>query len=187
MCSILVLTEVKCLFISLWQILGLECFPVQREKKKQKAKPHCSLKVIELGGFLGYAIYVELADNLLSRALSLKKMVIDPCAYSGGERKERNDLEKVLVARASAEQLEISLPPGAELVILWSVKFHGQAQMGSMAYKIWAEIIAGVGDRICFAGKRLHFPFDHLLQSINVFLSIVMILSYWKEILLIWK
>ncbi|KAJ9163906.1 hypothetical protein P3X46_023528 [Hevea brasiliensis] len=100
------------------KILGLECLSLQCKKKKQKAKPHRCLKVVELGGFVGYAIDVELAKNILKRAVSLEKLVIDPCAYSWGEREERTDLECVIAARACAKQLDMSLPPGAELVIL---------------------------------------------------------------------
>lgn len=91
---------------------------IGRKMKVQKAKPHHYLKMIELGGFLGSAINWKLAEHLLKRAVSLEKLIIDPCVASMKYEEGCKNLEKMLAARARAKHLETSLPPKAELVIL---------------------------------------------------------------------
>ncbi|XVF76209.1 hypothetical protein PTKIN_Ptkin13bG0248200 [Pterospermum kingtungense] len=89
-----------------------------RSVKEQEPKPVLQhLKVIEFIGFAGCVVEVELLLCLLGRAVSLKRLMIDPCSYTCGMRFDRGP-ELLLAARNRAKQLKTRLPPGAELVIL---------------------------------------------------------------------
>ncbi|XVE96415.1 hypothetical protein REPUB_Repub02eG0219800 [Reevesia pubescens] len=102
------------------KVQQLDCMRMYRKVKEQETEqPHRRLKVIEFIGFVGCAVDIELLLCLLKRAVSLEKLMIDPCAgYHFGERFECGDLELLLSARSQAKQLETRLPPSAELVIL---------------------------------------------------------------------
>ncbi|KAK9278569.1 hypothetical protein L1049_028141 [Liquidambar formosana] len=91
--------------------------------KVRKAKcTHRCLKVVELVGFVGCTIDIELALYVLKNAVSLEKIIIDPrSVYPTGTQWDCEDLwdpEDKLEARARAKLLETRLPPGVELVIL---------------------------------------------------------------------
>ncbi|XVF75867.1 hypothetical protein PTKIN_Ptkin13bG0221700 [Pterospermum kingtungense] len=99
----------------------LDSFPIYRKMKEQETKqPHLHLKVIEFCGFVGSAVDIELLLCLLKRAVSLKKLIIDPRVEYIDFQKTYHykDAELVLAARTRAKQLETRLPPSAELVIL---------------------------------------------------------------------
>ncbi|XVF75871.1 hypothetical protein PTKIN_Ptkin13bG0221800 [Pterospermum kingtungense] len=99
----------------------LDSFPIYRKMKEQETKqPHLQLKVIEFCGFVGSVVDIELLLCLLKRAVSLKKLIIDPrVEYIGFHNGyQYKDPELVLAARTRAKQLETRLPPSAELVIL---------------------------------------------------------------------
>ena len=76
--------------------------------KEQKAKyPHQCLKMLELIGFVGGTLDMELALDVLNNALSLETIIINI-----------SDPEKKLTAIARARQLETTLPPGIKMVIV---------------------------------------------------------------------
>ena len=104
---------------SLFQ-LQLTCFPCSKPRKERELRkvmkcPNEHLKVVEIMGFVGRAIDIELAVYLLEIAVKLEKIFINPrvphLVGTPGEAENEG-------ARESAEQLKRHLPLGAELVIL---------------------------------------------------------------------
>ncbi|KAL4634235.1 hypothetical protein ACB092_04G185200 [Castanea dentata] len=84
--------------------------------KEKKAKyPHQCLKMVELVGFVGGTLDMELALDVLNNALSLETIIIDTRIPFG---KHISDPEKKLTAIARARQLETTLPPGIKMVIM---------------------------------------------------------------------
>ena len=81
--------------------------------------PHQCLKVVELIGFVGCTIDMELALHVLNNVVSLEKIIIDTRSPDEEDMLlDSMDLEKKLAAQTCARQLETRLPPGVELVIL---------------------------------------------------------------------
>ncbi|KAK7857937.1 hypothetical protein CFP56_015193 [Quercus suber] len=77
--------------------------------------PNEHLKEVEMVGFVGSAIDIELTVYLLKSAVKLEKIVIDPrAAYLVGTPWEK----EIKGARECAEQLKNHLTLGVELVIL---------------------------------------------------------------------
>lgn len=100
--------------------LELSCFawskPLkERELRKVMKCPNEHLKVVEIMGFVGRAIDIELTVYLLEIAVNLEKICINPRAphLVGTPWEAENE-----GARESAKQLKKHLPLGAELVIL---------------------------------------------------------------------
>ncbi|XP_057466659.1 F-box/FBD/LRR-repeat protein At1g13570-like [Actinidia eriantha] len=79
-----------------------------------KKHPHRCLKVVEIIGFDGCSVDIELARYLLNNALSLERMTIDPRSHY---RMDFTKIEEKNAIRERARQLESEFPPGAELVI----------------------------------------------------------------------
>nr|POE48561.1 hypothetical protein CFP56_49855 [Quercus suber] len=84
--------------------------------KEKKAKyPHQCLKMLELIGFVGGTLDMELVLDVLINALSLEAIIIDTRIPF---RKHISDLKKKLTAIARARQLETTLLPGIKMVIV---------------------------------------------------------------------
>ncbi|GMY23822.1 F-box/LRR-repeat protein At3g58900-like [Fagus crenata] len=93
--------------------------PAKGKIKVRRAKyPHQCLKVVELIGFVGCTIDMELAPHVLNNVVSLEKIIIDTRSPDEDMLLDSMDLEKKLAAQTCARQLETRLPPGVELVIL---------------------------------------------------------------------
>ncbi|KAL9442537.1 hypothetical protein AB3S75_020953 [Citrus x aurantiifolia] len=80
---------------------------------------HQHLKVVELIGFVGLPIELELAFYLLKSATTLEKMIVDPTPPAVlGTPWEFENYKKKQAARSCAKELEPKIPKGVELVIL---------------------------------------------------------------------
>ena len=101
-------------------MFGLGDGPMEGKIKVQKAeRPHQCLKVVELIGFVGCTVDMELALNLIDNAASLEKIIIDTRSPDLEEMLwDSREPQQKLAALNSARQLETRLPPGAEMVIL---------------------------------------------------------------------
>jgi hypothetical protein len=78
--------------------------------------PHKCLKVVEIIGFVGCGVDLEIASYILIHTVSLEKIIIDPCHP---DRCRVEDPYKLLEARNRARQhLETILPTGTQLVLL---------------------------------------------------------------------
>ena len=85
------------------------------EVKKSKRR-HNSLKLVELIGFVGCRVDLEIASYILSHTMSLEKIIIDP---RHPYRWTPENFDKHLEARSRAWQhLETRLPLGTQLVVL---------------------------------------------------------------------
>ena len=85
------------------------------EVKKSKRR-HNSLKLVELIGFVGCRVDLEIASYILSHTMSLEKIIIDP---RHPYRWTPKNFDKHLEARSRAWQhLETRLPLGTQLVVL---------------------------------------------------------------------
>ena len=92
---------------------------IERELGKVMSYPNGHLKEVEIVGFVGRAIGIELVVYLLESAIKLEKIVINPRdLHIVGTPWETEEFEINRGARECAEQLTENLPPGAELVIL---------------------------------------------------------------------
>lgn len=102
------------------KMFGLGDGPMEGKIKVRKAKhPHQCLKVVELIGFVGCTVDMELALNLINNAASLEKIIIDTRSPDLEEMLwDSREPQQKLAALNSARQLETSLPPGVEMVIL---------------------------------------------------------------------
>jgi hypothetical protein len=77
------------------------------------------LKEVEIVGFVGRAIDIELIVYLLESAIKLEKIVIKTCCPTVvGTPCEAEEIENNEGVRECAKQLKKYLPLGAELVIL---------------------------------------------------------------------
>ncbi|KAK6123391.1 hypothetical protein DH2020_042867 [Rehmannia glutinosa] len=75
---------------------------------------HQSLEVLQIEGFAGAKVDLELALYIVEHAVSLKKVVIDFRRPTGGEQCVEMEME---MARKGILLLEAKLPEGAELII----------------------------------------------------------------------
>lgn len=102
--------------------LQLQTIYVGSEIVPECQLPTCShqqLKVVELIGFLGLPIELELAFYLLEIATMLEKVIVEPTPPSLlGTPWVFEDYKKKAAARQRAKKLETRLPRGVELVIL---------------------------------------------------------------------
>ena len=84
-----------------------------------KKHPNKHLKEVEIVGFVGRAIDIELTIYLIESAIKLEKIVIFPRSPAlVGIPWEFNEIEKNERAIKAAKQLKKKLPLGAELLIL---------------------------------------------------------------------
>ena len=84
-----------------------------------KKHPNKHLKEVEIVGFVGRAIDIELTIYLLEIAIKLEKIVIIPRHPAlVGTPWEFDEIEKNERAIKAAKQLKKNLPLGAELLIL---------------------------------------------------------------------
>lgn len=82
-------------------------------------RPNKHLKEVEIIGFVGRPIDIDLTIYLLESAIKLEKIVIVPrCPALLGTPWEFNQIEKNERAIKAAKQLKKILPRGAELLIL---------------------------------------------------------------------
>ncbi|OMO52101.1 hypothetical protein COLO4_37414 [Corchorus olitorius] len=80
---------------------------------------HGCLKVIEFIGFVGCSADRELLQYLLKTAISLKKLTLDTSfGYFNGKLRQWDNPKHTQAARSRGKQLETTLPPGVELVVL---------------------------------------------------------------------
>ncbi|GMY39203.1 F-box protein At4g09920-like [Fagus crenata] len=102
----------------------LELFSSELQKEREVRKvinydPNEHLKEVEIVGFVGRAIDIELVVYLLESAIKLEKIVINPCSpYVVGTPWETEEIENNKVVKECAKQLKKYLPLGAEFVIL---------------------------------------------------------------------
>ncbi|KAK9071221.1 hypothetical protein SSX86_009789 [Deinandra increscens subsp. villosa] len=93
----------------------------RRRKVRRVATPHVykHLKLLEIVGYYGRISDLELAVYVINNAVSLKKIVIDPCCdASDGNLTTDESLKRREAARSSAKrQLAPMLPPGVDLAI----------------------------------------------------------------------
>ena len=83
------------------------------EVKKSKRR-HNSLKLVELIGFVGCRVDLEIASYILSHTMSLEKIIIDP-------RHPYRWTPKILTSKSRSrvrQHLETRLPLGTQLVVL---------------------------------------------------------------------
>ena len=81
--------------------------------------PNEHLKEVEIVGFVGRAIDIELVVYLLESAIKLEKIVINPCCpIVVGTPWETEEIENYKDVKECAKQLKKYLPLGAEFVIL---------------------------------------------------------------------
>jgi rRNA processing protein Krr1/Pno1 len=103
------------LTFSLLQFENLKNLTEEERKAKKVKCPHKCLKVVELIGFVGCGVDLEIASYLLRHSVSLEKMIIDTCH---SDRCKIEDPSKLLEARIRARQhLETRLPTGTQLVV----------------------------------------------------------------------
>ncbi|KAL4634300.1 hypothetical protein ACB092_04G189600, partial [Castanea dentata] len=101
--------------------LELSCYtPLKkRELRKVKKHPNKHLKEVEIVGFEGRPIDIELTIYLLESAFKLEKIVIIPRSPAVvGTPWEFDEIEKNEHAIKAAKQLKKKLPLGVELLIL---------------------------------------------------------------------
>ncbi|KAK4594403.1 hypothetical protein RGQ29_018182 [Quercus rubra] len=92
---------------------------IEREFRKVMKYPNEHLKEVEIMGFVGRAIDMELTVYLLESAIKLEKIVINPRSPAlVGTPWEFEMTEKNEGAIECANQLKKNLPQGAELLIL---------------------------------------------------------------------
>ncbi|XP_050256621.1 putative FBD-associated F-box protein At5g38570 [Quercus robur] len=92
---------------------------IDRELRKVMKRPNKHLKEVEIIGFVGRPIDIDLTIYLLESAIKLEKIVITPrCPALLGTPWEFNQIEKNEHAIKAAKQLKKYLPRGAELLIL---------------------------------------------------------------------
>ncbi|KAK3005728.1 hypothetical protein RJ639_016713 [Escallonia herrerae] len=92
---------------------------VEREVEKAIGCPHPCLQVVQVVGFVGRAIDVELVMYLLEHAGKLERIVLNPALpCTIGTPLEFIEFEGTKAARERALQLKASVPRGAELVVL---------------------------------------------------------------------
>ncbi|XP_059666196.1 FBD-associated F-box protein At5g38590-like [Cornus florida] len=94
--------------------------PILRRKRRRVASsPHLYLKVVELIGFVGRTIDVELAMYLIKGAVMLEKITLDTREpLLEGTPWEFEETKKRVAARKRAQKLGAELPAGATLLIL---------------------------------------------------------------------
>ncbi|OMO98540.1 hypothetical protein COLO4_13818 [Corchorus olitorius] len=83
----------------------------RRKAKKPKKCPHHSLKLVEVNGFVGTGIDIELCGYLIKNAIMLDKIIINPChlLYKGTEDETDPDLvQGQKAARQCAERFRIA-------------------------------------------------------------------------------
>lgn len=92
---------------------------IDRELRKVMKRPNKHLKEVEIIGFVGRPIDIDLTIYLLESAIKLEKIVIVPrCPALLGTPWEFSQIEKNERAIKAAKQLKKILPRGAELLIL---------------------------------------------------------------------
>ncbi|KAM3703917.1 hypothetical protein ACJW31_04G134600 [Castanea mollissima] len=97
----------------------LQKFSLERELRKVMKYPNEHLKEVEITGFVGRAIDIELTVYLLESAIKLEKLVINPRSPAlVGTPWEFVRVEENEGAIECAKQLKKNLPIGAELFIL---------------------------------------------------------------------
>ncbi|KAF3972394.1 hypothetical protein CMV_004099 [Castanea mollissima] len=91
---------------------------IDRELRKVMKGPNKHLKEVEIIGFVGRPIDIDLTIYLLESAIKLEKIVIAPrCPALLGTPWEFNQIEKNERAIKAAKQLKKILPRGAKLLI----------------------------------------------------------------------
>ncbi|KAK2971355.1 hypothetical protein RJ640_030321 [Escallonia rubra] len=91
----------------------------EREVEKAIGCPHPCLQVVEVVGFVGRTIDVELVMYLLEHAGKLERIVLNPAfPWTIGTPLEFIEFKETKAARECALQLKASVPRGAELVVL---------------------------------------------------------------------
>uniref|UniRef100_A0A5B7A2E0 F-box domain-containing protein n=2 Tax=Davidia involucrata TaxID=16924 RepID=A0A5B7A2E0_DAVIN len=101
-----------------WSESGIQ-IEMQREVRMAPRCPHKHLKVVELIGFVGHALDVELAEYLLEKAINLEKITINTChPILIGTPFEFDESEERRAARDRAMELRTKLRQGAELFVL---------------------------------------------------------------------
>ncbi|KAL4634298.1 hypothetical protein ACB092_04G189400 [Castanea dentata] len=91
---------------------------IDRELRKVMKGPNKHLKEVEIIGFVGRAIDIDLTIYLLESAIKLEKIVIAPrCPALLGTPWEFNQIEKNERAIKAAKQHKKILPRGAKLLI----------------------------------------------------------------------
>ncbi|KAK2975863.1 hypothetical protein RJ640_022651 [Escallonia rubra] len=91
----------------------------ERELEKAIGCPHPCLQVVEVVGFVGRTIDVELVMYLLEHAGKLERIVLNPAfPWTIGTPLEFIEFKGTKAARECALQLKASVPRGAELVVL---------------------------------------------------------------------
>ncbi|KAK9265572.1 hypothetical protein L1049_012473 [Liquidambar formosana] len=95
-------------------------FSIIRELEATEKCPHKCLKVVEFVGFAGITVEIEAAMYLIENAVSLEKIIINPCLRVKGKPfdVELTKPERRQLARERARQLGTKLHPGTKLVIL---------------------------------------------------------------------
>lgn len=87
----------------------------RRKIRRFRKWPHRHLKVVELIGFRGETIDLELAFSMIENAITLEKMLINiDCPSHLGYYRE-NEIK--IAAAERAKVLEENLPQGVQLVI----------------------------------------------------------------------
>ena len=92
----------------------------ERDVIKQEAYPHDHLKIVEIGGFAGLPVIVDIATFLIESAVSLDKIILDPrSALLQGTPLEfiHDTPEKVPAREQATMHLRTLLKPGTELQI----------------------------------------------------------------------
>ncbi|XP_059657292.1 putative F-box/LRR-repeat protein At4g15060 [Cornus florida] len=94
---------------------------VQRRMRKAWKRPHQCLKEVELVGFVGHLIDLELTQYLIKNAVMLEKIIIDRHFTSFSSRRRPwmfEETEEKQYAKERAMELKASLPAGIEMVII---------------------------------------------------------------------
>ncbi|KAI3454249.1 hypothetical protein Pfo_010912 [Paulownia fortunei] len=91
---------------------------IQRTIRAAKGHRHHCLEVLQIVGFSGAAIDVELAQYVLENAVSLKKMVIDLHRPLAGQEAYAMGVTQMAMAREGVRLLKAKLPAGVELIML---------------------------------------------------------------------
>lgn len=104
----------------MWQAFWSLGFSIIRELEATEKCPHKCLKVVEFVGFAGITVEIEAAMYLIENAVSLEKIIINPCLRVKGKPfdVELTKPERRELARERARQLGTKLHPGTKLVIL---------------------------------------------------------------------
>ncbi|KAI3454537.1 hypothetical protein Pfo_011200 [Paulownia fortunei] len=91
---------------------------IHRTIRSAKGHRHHCLEVLQIVGFSGAAIDVELAQYVLENAVSLKKMVIDFHRPLAGQEADAMGVAQMAMAREGVRLLKAKLPAGVELIML---------------------------------------------------------------------